>query len=105
MSDLKTLIRDVPDFPKQGILFRDITPLLANGPAWRDLVDQLAERYRNRIDIVLGIESHAARLANNVSDCAQTFRCGPRNANWAHSLDPILRPRPRYRPVSPFVHL
>ena len=57
MSDLKTLIRDVPDFPKQGILFRDITPLLANGPAWRDLVDQLAERYRNRIDIVLGIES------------------------------------------------
>ena len=57
MSDLKTLIREVPDFPKPGILFRDITPLLANGPAWRDLVDQLAERYRNRIDIVLGIES------------------------------------------------
>lgn len=57
MSDLKTLIRDVPDFPKQGILFRDITPLLTNGPAWRHIVDQFAERYRNRIDIVLGIES------------------------------------------------
>ncbi len=73
MSDLKSLIRDVPDFPKQGILFRDITPLLANGPAWRDLVDQLAERYRNGIDIVLGIESRGFIFA---SALAYALGCG-----------------------------
>ena len=57
MLDLKTFIRDVPDFPKQGIVFKDITPLLTNGPAWQQVIDQLVERYRNKIDIVLGIES------------------------------------------------
>ena len=57
MPDLKTLIREVPDFPKPGIVFKDITPLLANGPAWRQVIDQLVERYRNKIDTILGIES------------------------------------------------
>jgi len=55
--DLRRYIRDVPDFPKPGILFRDITPLLADGPALRWTVDHLADRYRGSIDIVLGIES------------------------------------------------
>ena len=57
MRDLKSYIRDIPDFPKPGILFRDITPLLADGPAWRECIDCFAERYRDRVDIVLGIES------------------------------------------------
>lgn len=57
MLDLKAFIRDIPDFPKPGIVFRDITPLLANGPAWRECIERLAERYRGRIDVVLGIES------------------------------------------------
>lgn len=57
MSNLKSYIRDIPDFPKPGVLFRDITPLIANGPAWRECVDRLAERYRDRVDIVVGIES------------------------------------------------
>lgn len=39
---LKSLVRDVPDFPKKGILFRDITPLLAHGPAFVEIVDALA---------------------------------------------------------------
>jgi adenine phosphoribosyltransferase len=55
--DLRRYIRDVPDFPKPGILFKDITPLLADGPALRWTIDHLAERYRGSIDMVLGIES------------------------------------------------
>jgi len=56
-EDLKAHIRDIPDFPKAGILFRDITPLLANGPAFHATVDRIAEPYRGKIDMVLGIES------------------------------------------------
>ena len=55
--DLRHYIRDVPDFPKPGILFKDITPLLADGPALRWTVDALSARYRGAIDMVLGIES------------------------------------------------
>jgi adenine phosphoribosyltransferase len=55
--DLRRYIRDIPDFPKPGILFRDITPLLADGKALRWTVDQLTERYQGTVDIVLGIES------------------------------------------------
>jgi adenine phosphoribosyltransferase len=42
--DLRTLIRDIPDFPKPGILFRDVTPLLGNGPAFRACIAQLCAR-------------------------------------------------------------
>ena len=45
--DLKEYIRDVPDFPKPGILFRDITPLLANPAALRETVHQMAQPYRD----------------------------------------------------------
>jgi len=55
--DLKRLIRDVPDFPKPGIVFKDITPVLADPGALRWIVDRMAERYRGRIDAVVGIES------------------------------------------------
>src|SRR5260370_26249928 len=57
VQELKRLIRDVPNFPKAGIMFRDITPLLACGPAWHETVDRMADRYRGRIDVVLGVES------------------------------------------------
>ena len=67
MTELKQFIRDVPNFPKPGIMFRDITPLLANGPVWRQTVDQLAERYRDRIDVVLGIESRGFLLGAAVA--------------------------------------
>ncbi|MGH7789454.1 MAG: adenine phosphoribosyltransferase [Candidatus Binatia bacterium] len=55
--DLRTYIRDIPDFPKPGILFKDLTPLLSDGPALRWTIDHLAERYRGTIDVVLGVES------------------------------------------------
>jgi adenine phosphoribosyltransferase len=55
--DLRAQIRDIRDFPKPGIVFKDITPLLANGPALRWMVDHLRERYVGTVDMVLGIES------------------------------------------------
>ena len=55
--NLESLIRNVPDFPKPGILFKDITPLLSSGPGLRHVVDAMAERYRGKIDAVVGVES------------------------------------------------
>ena len=57
MRDLKALIRDIPDFPKPGILFRDITPLLLDAPAFRETVDRICAPFLKRVDVVLGIES------------------------------------------------
>jgi adenine phosphoribosyltransferase len=55
---LKQYIRDIPDYPQPGILFRDITPLLQHGGALHFVIDVLANRYRGaRIDQVVGIES------------------------------------------------
>jgi adenine phosphoribosyltransferase len=56
--NLKGYIRDIPDFPKPGIIFRDITPLLAAPQAFRAAIDQLAARYRNeRIDVIVAAEA------------------------------------------------
>lgn len=58
MDHLKALIRDVPDFPLPGILFRDVTPLLGDAAALREVVGELARHYRDAgIDVVAGIES------------------------------------------------
>lgn len=57
MSDLRRHIRDIPDFPKPGILFRDITPLLADADAFHSAIDGLIAPFRGRVDLVLGIES------------------------------------------------
>lgn len=56
-ATLRKLIRDVPDFPKPGILFKDITPLLADGAGLRLAVKSMAEPFRGAVDVVLGIES------------------------------------------------
>jgi len=58
IDNLKRLIRDVPDFPKPGILFRDITPLLANPAGLALSIELLANPFRGKhIDIVVGAES------------------------------------------------
>ena len=58
VADLKAKIRDIKDFPTEGILFKDITTLLRDAPAFRFTLDQLASRYaRERVDVVVGIES------------------------------------------------
>ncbi len=56
--DLKRYIRDIPDFPKPGILFRDITPLLADATALRETVERMAAPFRGRkIDVVAAAEA------------------------------------------------
>jgi adenine phosphoribosyltransferase len=58
MDDLKKLIREIPDYPKAGILFYDLTTLLKDQKGFHLLVDQLCEHYAGRkVDIVAGIEA------------------------------------------------
>jgi len=58
MPDLKKLIREVPDFPKPGILFYDITTLLKDPAGLAGVIDGLKDRYRHtEVDVVLGIEA------------------------------------------------
>ena len=64
LSSLKELIRDIPDFPKPGVVFKDITPLLADVDAFRATIDALAAHYRGvRIDKVAGIEARGFIVA------------------------------------------
>jgi adenine phosphoribosyltransferase len=50
-------LRDVPDFPTPGVLFKDFTPLLADADAVRTVVDDIARRYRGAVDVVVGVEA------------------------------------------------
>ena len=62
---IESYIRSIPDFPKPGIIFRDFTPLLAHGPAFAALIDQVKERYEGKsIDVVVGIEARGFILAS-----------------------------------------
>jgi adenine phosphoribosyltransferase len=56
-DEIKQLIRDIPDFPQPGILFRDITPLISDAHGLAAIVDQIAEPWLGKVDQVLGIES------------------------------------------------
>jgi adenine phosphoribosyltransferase len=58
MDAVRARIRDVPDFPKKGIVFKDITPVLADRKLFRAVIDSLVARWKDeRIDKVVGIES------------------------------------------------
>jgi len=58
MDDLKQYIRNIPDFPKKGILFRDITTLLSNSEKFKEVIDELVKRYSGKgIDAVVAVES------------------------------------------------
>jgi len=57
-EEIKKYIRDIPNFPKKGIIFRDITPLLKNPDVFRSVIDIFVEQYKNKnIQKVLSIES------------------------------------------------
>lgn len=56
--DLKKEIRDIPDFPKEGVIFKDITPLLKNPAAFKYAIDAIANHYAEEmVDLVLGAEA------------------------------------------------
>lgn len=58
MSDLKSYIRDIPGFPKEGIVFKDITTLLKDRVKFKEAVDLLAEKFKGKkIDVVLSVEA------------------------------------------------
>lgn len=55
--NLDRYIRDVPNFPKEGIVFKDITPLLHSPEAFKEVIDQLANQWSGKIDIVAGLDA------------------------------------------------
>src|SRR5208282_1778747 len=67
---ITTLIRDIPDYPQRGVVFKDITPLLADGPAFAAVVDALAGVY-GPVDKVAGIEARGFILAAPVAASLQ----------------------------------
>lgn len=69
MLHLYSFIADVPDFPEPGIVFKDITPLLANGAAFLQAVEEMAAPFLGQgIDIVVGIESRGFLLAGSIAE-------------------------------------
>jgi len=58
MESLKTIIRNIPDFPKKGVVFRDITPLIGDKNSFKHVIDELAKRCKNKeIDYIVSVES------------------------------------------------
>lgn len=67
-QDLKAAIREIPDWPKKGILFYDVTTLLKQGRCFEQTIDALVDPYRGkRIDLVLGIEARGFIFAPSVA--------------------------------------
>ena len=74
METLKSVIRDIPDFPKEGIIFKDITPLLSNPDSFKKVIDTLRDRYKDKgIDQVVGVEARGFIFA---SALAYALGCG-----------------------------
>ncbi|MEE2973082.1 MAG: adenine phosphoribosyltransferase [Planctomycetota bacterium] len=74
LSTLRGLIRDIPDFPKPGVLFKDITPLLADPAGLAMAVEMMANPFRNdRVDLVVGAESRGFIFGTAI---AQSLSCG-----------------------------
>ena len=74
METLKSVIRDIPNFPKEGIIFKDNTPLLSNPTSFKKAIDTLKARYEDkRIDQVVGVEARGFIFA---SALAYALDCG-----------------------------
>ncbi len=63
-------IVDVPDFPQPGVVFKDLTPLFADGVAFRGVIDAIVEQYRGTFDVVVGMEARGFVVAAAVAYAA-----------------------------------
>jgi adenine phosphoribosyltransferase len=79
------LLRDVPDFPKPGIVFKDIAPLLADGPAFDAVIHALAEASDGGADVVAGVEARGFLIAGAL---ARELGCGLVPVRKAGKLPP-----------------
>ena len=69
MQDLKSLIRSIPDYPKKGIMFRDVTTLLGDARGFKAAIEQMAEPYAGgRVEAVAGIEARGFILGGAIAD-------------------------------------
>jgi adenine phosphoribosyltransferase len=82
---ISDLLRDVPDFPQPGIVFKDIAPLLADGTAFDAVIHGLAGTATDRVDIVAGIEARGFLLAGAL---ARQLGCGVTPVRKAGKLPP-----------------
>jgi len=74
MEMLKSVIRDIPDFPKEGIIFKDITPLLSNPDSFKRAIDNMRVRYKDKkVDRIVGVEARGFIFA---SALAYALGCG-----------------------------
>ena len=64
LARAETLIREIPDYPSPGILFRDITPLLSDGEAYKATIDALIAPFEGQFDVVAGLEARGFLLAS-----------------------------------------
>jgi adenine phosphoribosyltransferase len=68
VDELRDCVRDIPDFPKPGVIYKDITPLLSNSEAFRSTIDLIADHFEGKgIDRVLGVEARGFIIAAPVA--------------------------------------
>ena len=99
---LKKLIREIPDFPKKGILFYDITTLLKDKTGFATLIDKLSEHYISQdIDLVLGMEARGFIFAPCTGVPLECGLCSGTQAGQASGSMRTLRLRARVREQHP----
>lgn len=67
LARAEALIRTIPDYPEPGVMFRDITPLLADAAALRCVIDAMIEPFEDRFDVVAGVEARGFLLAGAIA--------------------------------------
>ena len=72
LARAESLIRTIPDYPEPGVMFRDITPLLADAAALRAVIDAMIEPFAGEFDVVAGVEARGFLLAGAIAIAADT---------------------------------